>query len=264
MNIVNAVWEKRNLGCEAYEITLTKKDFEQRSERILEKLHAQNFQNAYVVIKMPVGNLNILHALEDDGFRFMETQFSLKDHFTPLESPEQIKELMNGAERIVVEKTRDAWAEVIEKITPDMFSTDRISLDPAFGMEIACTRYKNWCWDLFEKPDSWMWLLKIEDKDISFGINLHDEKRGIVYGVLGGVFAEYRGEGYGIFQSLGAQTTPGKQGKIVISSNNAPMLRIYQNYGKIIYKERYVLRKIYGQLHGYQLMDNNHNQRQIS
>ena len=33
--------------------------------------------------------------------------------------------------------------------------------------------------------------------------------------------------------------------KTVVSSNNYSMLRIYQNYGRIIYKELYVLRKVY-------------------
>ena len=75
----------------------------------------------------------------------METQLYLKDHFAPLETPDQIKEWMNGAERVTVEKTCAAWGRVIDKITPGMFSTDRVSLDPLLGMDVACIRYKNWC-----------------------------------------------------------------------------------------------------------------------
>ena len=91
MKIVKAVWEKRNLGYDAYEIVLDKRDLKKGAESILEDLRAQNFYHAYVTIKMPVGNLNVLHALEDVGFRFMETQLYLKDHFAPLETTDQIK-----------------------------------------------------------------------------------------------------------------------------------------------------------------------------
>ena len=111
-------------------------------------------------------------------------------------------------------------------------------------MDVACIRYKNWCWDLFEKPNSWMWLLKVDDKEISFGINVRDEKTGVEYGILGCVFSEHQGEGYGVFQIL--DTVRSVEGtKTVVSSNNYSMLRIYQNYGRIIYKELYVLRKVY-------------------
>lgn len=244
MKIVNAVWEKRNLGCDAYEISLDKKDLERSPESLLEELRAQNFSHAYVVLKMPVGNLKILHALEDEGFRFMETQLYLRDHFAPLETPEQIQKWMQGMERVTVEKTREAWGRVIERITPGMFKTDRISLDPLWGEDVACRRYKNWCWDLFGNPNSWMWLLKVDGKEISFGVNVRDEKTGMEDGILGGVFSEYQGNGYGVFQIL---NTGCSKLKILISSNNSNILRIYQNYGMIIYKERYVLRKIYSQ-----------------
>ena len=243
MKIVNAFWEKRNLGCDAYEITLDRNDLKDFAHT-LEELHAQSFEGAYVTLKMPVGDLKALHALEDEGFRFMETQFFLRDHFPPLEEPEQIQEWMQGAERIPVEKTREEWAKVIERITPGMFNTDRISLDPMFGEDVACTRYKNWCWDLFDNPDSWMWKLLLNGEEISFGINITDKQRGIDDGILGGVFSEFQGRGYGVFQAIGGKLSKNKN-KTAISSNNFGMLRIYQNYGRIIYKELYVLRKFY-------------------
>ena len=89
-----------------------------------------------------------------------------------------------------------------------------------------------------------MWLLLAEDREISFGINIYDEKTGVENGILGGVFPEYQGEGYGIFQILGA-TRSAKNNRTVVSSNNFSMLRIYQHYGMILYKECYVLRKLY-------------------
>lgn len=243
MKIIKATWEKRNLGCEAYEISLDRKDLKD-VENVIRTLHAQDFSDAYVLVKMPVGNLNMLHALEDDGFRFMETQLYLVDHFVPLESQEQIQEWMQGGERIIVPKTRECWDRIISRITPGMFDTDRICLDPKFGKEVACIRYQNWCRDLFDNHNSWMWVLSIDGEEVSFGINVRDEEKNVDDGVLGGVFEQFKGMGYGIFQILDLKRTNVKN-KTVVSSNNQNMLRVYQNYGRIIYKEMYVLRKIF-------------------
>ena len=78
MKIINATWEKRNLGCDAYEIQIERKDLKNFSS-IMSDLKKQDFSGAYVTVKMPVGNLEALHALEDDGFRFMETQYKIKN-----------------------------------------------------------------------------------------------------------------------------------------------------------------------------------------
>lgn len=243
MKIIQATWEKRNFGCDAYEILLDKNDL-QNVEASLGTIRAQNFADAYVVVKLPVGNLKLLHALEDEGFRFLETQLFLVDRFEPLEKPEQIERMMQGVERNVVPKKKDAWESIISRITPEMFDTDRVCLDPKLGKDIACLRYQNWCRDLFDNPNSWMWVLSVNNEEVSFGINVRDEKKGFENGILGGVFAPYKGLGYGVFQILDASESM-KKTKTVVSSNNQGMLRVYQSYGRVIYKELYALRKIY-------------------
>ncbi len=241
MKIIKAFWENRNLNRDAYEIILERRDLKD-FKQTLKVIHEQNFSGAYVVIKMPVGNLQALHKLEDEGFRFMETQFHIKDYFEPKETSEDISEFMQEAERVVVSKDKKEWERIISKITPDMFDTDRISLDPYFGKEIACKRYQNWCLDLYNNPNSWMWVMKVREDEVAFGINIRNEEKQIDEGILGGVFAEFKHIGYGL--SLSGDRSSVKL-KTVISSNNLPMLRIYQHFGKIIIKEMYVLRKLY-------------------
>ena len=242
MKIIKATWENRNLGCDAYEITLDRKDLK-NFDAVLDEIHTQDFAGAYVTLKMPVGDLKALHALEDDGFRFMETQFHTADYFEPKETLDEAADLMKNAERTVIPKDRAEWERIISKITPDMFDTDRISLDPLLGKEIACKRYQNWCRDLFDNPNSWMWVMRVDGQEVSFAVNIRDTEKQTDDGILGGVFAEFKNQGYGIFQSgdLNSKT----KGKTVVSSNNTPILRIYQHFGKIITKELYVLRKIY-------------------
>ena len=82
MKIVHATWEKRNFGRDAYEVTLDRKDMDDVSA-VIGTLSDARFNETYVCVKLPVGNLKIVHALEDLGFRFLETQLSLIDHFTP-------------------------------------------------------------------------------------------------------------------------------------------------------------------------------------
>ncbi len=243
MKIVKAVWENRNLGCDAYEITLDRRDLRD-FKGAMDTIHAQRFEDAYVVVKLPVGNLEILHALEDDGFRFIETQLYMVDHFTPMEEPAEVQEWLHTTRREIVPKQKKSWERVINRITPGMFDTDRFSLDPAFGKEVACLRYQNWCRDLFDDPHSWMWILKVDGEEVSFGVNVRDKERQIDDGILGGVFEKFQGMGYGIFQILDVEA-PTARTKTVVSSNNLSMLRIYQKYGRIIYKELYVLRKIF-------------------
>lgn len=243
MKVIKATWENRNLGRDAYEVMLDRKDLKD-FDVTLKAIHAQNFTGAYVVVKMPVGDLKALHALEDEGFRFMETQFHVADYFEPQETFNEISALPENAKRIVVPKEKKEWERIIAKITPEMFDTDRISLDPLLGKEVACKRYQNWCRDLFDNPNSWMWVMKVNEKEVSFGLNVRDKEKQIDDGILGGVFAEFKNEGYGVFQSFSKEKSKVKV-KTVISSNNQPMLRIYQHYGKIITKELYVLRKIY-------------------
>ena len=242
MKIIKATWENRNLGCDAYEITLDRKDLK-NFDAVLDEIHTQDFAGAYVTLKMPVGDLKALHALEDDGFRFMETQFHIADYFEPKETPDEAADLMKNAERIVIPKDRAEWERIISKITPDMFDTDRISLDPLLGKEMACKRYQNWCRDLFDNPNSWMWVMKVDGQEVSFGLNVRDAEKQTDDGILGGVFAKFKNIGYGIFQS--GELNRKTKGKTIVSSNNTAMLRIYQHFGKIITKEMYVLRKIY-------------------
>lgn len=54
MKIINATWEKRNLGCDAYEIQIERKDFD-NFDAVCDEIEKQDFSGAYVVIKMPVG-----------------------------------------------------------------------------------------------------------------------------------------------------------------------------------------------------------------
>jgi len=242
MKLIKAVWENRNLGRNAYEIILNKNDLKFFSETI-DNIRNQNFRNAYVVIKMPVGNLSALHFLEDEGFRFLETQLFLKDYFSPLKENWLIQDISENIKEVIVPKQQSEWERIIQKITPDMFDTDRISLDEKLGPDKACKRYQNWCRDLFHKPEAYMLVLKDSNTEVAFRVEELNPETNEIKGILGGVFKEFKGDGYGPVLMQNKESN--FKIKTAVSSNNLPVLKIHQTLGRIIYKEMYVLRKFY-------------------
>lgn len=246
MKIIKATWENRNLGCDAYEIKIEWKDFKNFQE-VIDELKRQDFSGAYVTVKMPVGNLKALHALEDAGFRFMETQFSLKLDLTNYETPKMLLPFLREFERIEVEKTKEAWQKIVDMITPDMFTTDRIYLDPLLPQGVSCVRYKNWMMDLVERPDAHLFVCKDGKDVLGYGLDIYDEKKKTVYGLLGGVFEKFQGEGYGLLQWDHGFRENKKKGFVSfgteISSNNQSVMDVYMFFGNKITKQVYVLRK---------------------
>lgn len=243
LTIIEAIWEKRNFGMDAYEILLNKKDLRNFDE-IFKEIKNYNFKNTYVVIKMPVGNLKVVHTLEDDGYRFLETQLYLVDYFKPKASEVKLLSSIHSNIYIYIEevpKIREEWEKIIQKITPGTFDTDRVSLDPILGEEIACKRYQNWCRDLFDNPNSIMYIRKINSEICGFGIDLVDKDTGAINGLLGAIFKEYKQMGIGA--SWISENTNNK--KTAVSSNNPSVTKIHQYTGRIIYKMRYVFRKKY-------------------
>ncbi|TQR53059.1 hypothetical protein [Campylobacter troglodytis] len=235
MRIINASWERRNFDMDAYEIQIDKEDLLE-FETVLEKIHKQNFKNAYVVIKLPVGNLKALHALEDEGFRFLETQLHFKEHFKAKNSKPRIKGKLSK-ERL--EKDKEAWEGVISKISPGMFDSDRVSLDPALSQEIACKRYQNWCRDLFYDKHTYMMLGKLDDEVYGFCLCKEDEQG--INALLVGVFPKFK------HLKLGQYLLDDLRGTrlTTTSSNNPAAFKVYQKSGLIVQEQNYVLRKIY-------------------
>ena len=244
MKIVEAKWERRNFKCDAWEITLEHSDMSD-IDKTISALNAECFAGSYVCIKIPVGNLRMLHALEDDGFRFLETQLSLMDRFNPDDAMKFPENIASHVYFTTVERDdKEGWERIIAKIVPEMFDTDRISLDPLLGPDIACERYRNWIRDLRNDPRSKMTLIIADSEPVAFSLDIIDGTTR--HGVIGGTFPEFKNTGYGMFLISGPcnrEQEFGSKARTVVSSNNLKVLRAHQNCGKVIYKEMYVLRK---------------------
>lgn len=246
MKIINAVWEKRNIGCDAYEIILDTKDLKDFA-MTLKQIREQNFSNSYVVIKMPVKNLCVLHALEDEGFHFMETQFHMKKVLQDYETPKIITNLKNILEQKEICKNFADWKQVTDLMTDNMFYTDRIYLDPKLAPGTSCKRYQNWILDLVNDERAHLFGYYYKNTLVGLGLIKINLEEKIVYDLLEGILEKYQNTGFGYMMFDRALKSYQNLGMVrletSISSNNLSIIKLDQTFGYLIEGEDYVLRK---------------------
>ena len=66
MKIIDAVWEKRNLGVETVEFVVENSDTEIVMGEILEA------EKQYNVVKLPTNKPELMKLLQENGYRFVE------------------------------------------------------------------------------------------------------------------------------------------------------------------------------------------------
>ncbi len=237
MKVIDAVWEKRNLGIEVQEIVC---DGTETVDQIRDQLGAISVP--YSVVKIPSGSTDLLLAAQSAGYQFMETSISLDGKVSTMELPRIYQRF---APHIVVEK---AEGELLDKIlqeieTGTIFETDRIARDPHFSQEIAGRRYANWTKDELDRGAEAV-ISYYKGQPAAFGINSCSE--GTVYDAfLGGVFTEAANKGLGFLALYANMESIRRQGgtRIVtrVSSNNLPILRLHMQYGYGITDMNYIL-----------------------
>ncbi len=246
MEIIEAYWEKRNLSTDTYEIRLDNSDLNSMSD-VMKNISLAKYKNAYLIIKMPVSNVKALHLLEDNGFRFMETQFHMKKSLKNYETPPLVSRLKNVLEQREIDKDKESWKAVVDLMTDNMFYTDRIYLDPKLEKGTSCRRYQNWIMDSVTDADSRLFVYYYKGAPIGFGFVKINQEKKIIYDLLEGIFEKYQDSGFGYmmfdcalksYQKLGVDKL-----ETAISSNNPSILALDQTFGYIIEKEEYVLRK---------------------
>ena len=80
MKIVNAEWEKRNLGVETIEISIDRNDSLSEVEAAVKNPNAQ-----YIVLKIPNDRVDIIFAVQKYGYIFIEGMVHLVNHLKNME-----------------------------------------------------------------------------------------------------------------------------------------------------------------------------------
>lgn len=145
MKVKHAIFEKRNLGVDSYEITVEPSD---SFEALRDKIEALP-PTDYLVVKTPTANQELLWGLPTLGFSFIEAMLLLQMR------PEQLVYLsqFDALKESVQFEVADTEAKrqlIYDNVKSGLFSGDRISLDKRFTTEDANRRYANWTRDAYE------------------------------------------------------------------------------------------------------------------
>jgi hypothetical protein len=226
MKLVEAIWEKRNLGVDCLELHCEAHD---AAAAVLDALP---LSAAYQVIRVPAKRTDLLLAVQERGYRLIEMGIDLERRLADFEMPAIYKRFeKNMAFRRATGADIERTLEIIE--TGRMFTTDRIALDPSFSPQQAGHRYVCWIRDLLQQGGA-LHVAAYNGRDVAFGVAI-ERQPGAWEASLGGVFPEPGTSGLGFASVYLNTAVPRQQGgaKVVtrVSSNNLPIFRLHLLFG---------------------------------
>lgn len=228
MKIIDAVWEKRNLGVSCVEIEIEKND---NAKSVIEEIRKRT--ERYQVIKNCIGRTDISIAVQNEGFYYIETLFETgrKLNGRP-EPPEICKPFVKNIDYHIATDSEEQ--HVLEEINRgDIFSTDRIALDPEFSRQLAGRRYALWMKDVLSDNRAYMVISSYKGENIGF--NIYVDKGSYYDMLLGGLFYDWLESGLGFVNSYSGIMSAYEQGarrlKSHVSSNNFTMLKLHLLFG---------------------------------
>lgn len=229
MKVIDCYWEMTNLCRSTVEIEVENGDaFIEETFLMLEKKYE------YIVVKVPMKMSDFNYGLAKMNFIMTEVQCRLSKEYRDFNfSDSMIKRIIPHISFKKIE-TKESLEKLLNRITPSMFSTDRISLDPDFGLNISCLRYKNWINFNYENDNSKFLTIQYDSKNVGF--SMYKQNEGKVEMILGGIYKEFQSRGIGIITPtrhfLYAKQTGEEIKKVStsISSNNMPLWKIYNHF----------------------------------
>lgn len=106
----------------------------------------QNLESKYdyIVVKIASNNAKAYRDIATLDYYFVENQISLLKKSTDFVIENGLVENIYNMIKVEQVQTKPELELVLNKMTPNMFKTDRIYLDSEFGPEYTLRRYKNW------------------------------------------------------------------------------------------------------------------------
>lgn len=227
MRIINAVWEKRNLGVECVEFEISAADDMGEIAKVISAEKAE-----YQVAKVPTGDVKSQIVIQDCGFKFFETNFQLERRIVGSnELPHMYARFKNDL------SFRDATDQEIENILTEvasgsMFTTDKVAQDPIFSPQLSGRRYSLWARDIIENGAKT--VLGLYKGNIA-SFTIYEIKDKYYHAFIGGMLNEYRDKGLGFIPLYvtGGHILQNGGGilKTGVSSNNPAILRLQLMFG---------------------------------
>ena len=234
MRIIDAFWEKQNLGVTAVEFIIEPDDTSEIMPQIL------CAEKQYNVVKTPVDKPGLVALVQENGYRFIECMSNMAHDLSKTQL-ETIKALRIPAASAVLMDDRDI-EELFREIDKGIFDTNRIYFDPRFQAELSAKRYINWLKNDLNK-DASLYKVVFRGKTVGFFILriLPDYFNPYLIGLYDGC------KGLGLTLSicvlnkcvsLGAKQVVGD-----VSTNNLAMIRVNSFLGYNIRNYEYVFVK---------------------
>ncbi len=236
MKIVDAVWEKRNLGVTTTEITIENND---APEYVDEQLSLVNSE--YYVVKVPSGMGDILRIVQKNGYEYIEDMIHVEHDLKEVSMNRVMKRMYDNTS--YKEMTDADFEQLLAEIRNGMFDNDRISNDAFFAEGVSSKRYVSWVNDLKDRGAAF-YAITYGDECVGFVVlEKTDEKT--YYSVLGGGYEKFRKSGTGIVQKEPEITRKrgGKRLVTCVSSNNVGQLKALIMNGYKPYAIEHVLVK---------------------
>ena len=229
MKTTHAVWERENLGVDAYEILLDAADTPEMLRKEEARIIAAGAE--YIVVKTPVDCPALLFSMQSLGYTFVEMVFHVMIRRDEYHMPASIARFDRGLS--VVERRSEAERErVYALIRRGVFN-----------------RYANWLRSMLERG-GFLYEVLSGEKPIGFFVICRKDET-TVDPVLMGMYDEEGDRGMGALLHKKTLDTcfahDCKRLTSTIVSNNAKVLRVYVNAGATITDTLYTYVKHVGQ-----------------
>lgn len=235
MNIIDAIWEQRNLGVTCIEVAVENKDTLADVKNRLRELSAQ-----YMVIKVPAGRTDVMFCLPEMGYTFIEGSIHITKTVKDFELSGIQRRLADSVGYALMDESDTQTLQ--NELRKDMFDTDRIFLDPHFTKDQAANRYIGWIQDETARGSD-VYKLTYKDQPIGF-FTLKDLGDGIYYPFLAGMYASHNNSGLGFNIAYKPMCEIAKRGgksiSTYISTNNDKAVRIHVSMGFSFGKTNYI------------------------
>jgi hypothetical protein len=225
MKVIDAFWEKRNLGVDCKEIIIDNTDTVNDLAQIEELIHTTQ----YIVAKVPTGCFEVNQYLSKLGFSFIECSINL---ILDVQNARlgKIEERLNKSINYH-EVTKEGLGKIYNELSKGNFDSDRISMDSFFTLNQASNRYINWIKDEVAKEAKVYEMILGEDKSIGFFAFKPESD----YSFLSGLFKDYltSGLGFSVIRKP-IEETISRGGKVFhsyVSSNNPSIINVHLNQG---------------------------------
>ena len=149
----------------------------------------------YITCKLPIENINFIHAAERAGFNYVETQFQttlrLKKTFDTSKYPYEYVPI----------NLQDQLVEILE-IAEATIEHDRFSRDPKIGRSASGQRYRRYLEDSYHRDGDEIWAVKSKATGQLLTFRSHRIlSENEVHLLIGGVHPNFKDTGLGIVSS---------------------------------------------------------------